>query len=449
MNKALLVFDQVSFATLTQHVAGIGGAPARVRLDYVPRTTPVGHATISTGMTPSQHRVQGRDWCDRSGRPYKITEVVGRARPPRRSWARRIVENSLAAQLRAAQVRGVVIAAAKDFIPFLFGAWDSDVSFHPAAVSPELLTSGPLVGRFGFNVIVDVWTNAGAAALTAVYTPLAQRLTDLAATVPQSDVAMFPQSNATDRRVLQWAMPTLWGSELPRVKGEWADSLPQIAGAIDDFYTDACLLVSQHLPEPRALLQSCFASDAAGHRDGPTSQEYSAAVSASVLRAQRVHAAGWSVAVVSDHGGRETPRTWLHRKVTIPGTIFDGATDHFLPASTTEVLSGDHVVGYGASVGAMYRGLDPNGMRVLTVDPQVATRSFHPQQIPAWLALPPADVNISKNGRTVRGNHGACHDGTGISDLDNEVGAWTMPSLPNHNPPTRLEEVAAWFLSLP
>lgn len=449
MNKALLVFDQVSFAALARHVED-SHSVSPVRLDYLPRTTPVGHATISTGRTPAEHRIQGRRWHDCSGRAYEIDALVNRARPRRGGVFDAIRDDNLTRKLRAEGVRSVVIAAAKDFIPFLFGAWDADVSLYPKAVYPALFSSpGPFGGRHGFELVLDIWTQAGADAVLAAHNQIERCLGDIAATVPGSDFRMFRPALAVGGRPMYWAMPASWGNTLPRVLGEWRSTLPTIADSIDDFYTAVTLAIAMHLPEPRALLQSCFATDAAGHRDGPSSHDYDIAVAASVRRARLVHASGWSVGVVSDHGGRDTPNSWFHDQSTTPGSVSNGSVRHHLQASAAEVLSGDHVVGYGAlpANGVMCKGLDAHGLLTVTVPTRVYARSFHRHQTPAWLILPPEDGTVAKRGKAVRGNHGASYAGTGLSDADNEVGCWSLPAA--SHPPKLLEEVATWFLTLP
>jgi hypothetical protein len=88
-------------------------------------------------------------------------------------------------------------------------------------------------------------------------------------------------------------------------------------------------------------------------------------------------------------------------------------------------------------------------MPALAVPNSLSARSFHPQQIPSWLVLPPIGVRFDRVARrSGGGDHGACHENGVVSDIDNEVGLWTLPAQ-RVNRPTSLEEVAAWFSALP
>lgn len=69
--SALLIVDQVSYSAFSEERRRLPlsalQAWHKVRLGYVPRTTPTGHATISTGLVPAEHMVQGRNWYARNG----------------------------------------------------------------------------------------------------------------------------------------------------------------------------------------------------------------------------------------------------------------------------------------------------------------------------------------------------------------------------------------------
>ena len=141
VDRALLVLDQVSRPTLDTELATQGlGRSSPVALDYIPRTTPVGHATISTGAPPSIHRVQGRTWYEHTSlTKHEVKNAVSLVRPGPTSTFDYLARNSLADKLRTAEVKSVVAVAAKDFIPYLFGAWDCDVIVYPFDVFPSTL----------------------------------------------------------------------------------------------------------------------------------------------------------------------------------------------------------------------------------------------------------------------------------------------------------------------
>jgi hypothetical protein len=61
----------------------------------------------------------------------------------------------------------IVAAAAKNFIPFLFGAWDTDVSVYPRTIAPEAHPPG-----FGIDVVFDAFTPRGHAVIPSIASQL-------------------------------------------------------------------------------------------------------------------------------------------------------------------------------------------------------------------------------------------------------------------------------------
>jgi len=119
--KALVVVDQLPFAALPSDVLRwpFLAKAGRVALGYVPRTTPVGHATISTGLMPADHRIQGREWYMAAGGQLlrmMVDDLPQGALDPR--VARPLARHALARRIRSSNPdAGIVITAAKAFIP--------------------------------------------------------------------------------------------------------------------------------------------------------------------------------------------------------------------------------------------------------------------------------------------------------------------------------------------
>lgn len=59
MKKWLMVLDQVGCSRFEEVV------------------TPVGHATLSTGLWPNEHMIQGRTWCEARGVGMRRVQEAG------------------------------------------------------------------------------------------------------------------------------------------------------------------------------------------------------------------------------------------------------------------------------------------------------------------------------------------------------------------------------------
>lgn len=140
--KTLLIVDQLRYDVARRFFTNA----TPIRLDYIPRATPVGHATISTGTTPSVHGVQGRKfWNHRLGRCLNLGQL-----PLDPGWGglSNLRGRTLFERIRSESPgRGLVCVAAKAFIPFLFGAWAADICVYPATVRPKTDAEHPYPGR--------------------------------------------------------------------------------------------------------------------------------------------------------------------------------------------------------------------------------------------------------------------------------------------------------------
>lgn len=456
--KTLLVFDQVTPAALRSALDPAIAAEVReLRLDYIPRTTPVGHATISTGQVPAVHRVQGRSWYAASGLTqnlHKVDSVVSPASPAAASVFHVVEQANLARRLRNAGSRGTVIAAAKSFIPYLFGAWHSDVCIYPDSIRPLVYPAARGAATVAMDLCFVTWTTAGHAALVSAWNDITTLLGKLTALVPQTSISapLPPQTppGLPFRHLARWSFQ--WPAVDQIVARLWAPALGPIADDIDDFYTDVSLEILHHMAGPVVLLQSCFSTDYQGHKHGPSSTEYSNSLRRSVSRAQRLHAFG-PVAVASDHGGRDTPKCWTYDESA--RTLDVGGPQRFLLPTARIVADADHLVGYD------HLSLGPQPVELLrvtatalipmTVDPQILQRSHHQAQVPRWLVLPSNDARITH--RTCvpgGGDHGACENHGVLSEDDNRVPLWLLHTAPGTvtNYPSKLEDLAAWFVQL-
>jgi hypothetical protein len=348
MQKWLMVLDQVGHSRFAGALPpGLGPAPVALSLDYVPRTTPVGHATISTGAWPSTHLVQGRSWYGVVGGAVTLHETANLPNlyPVLGTVFDHVYRASLAAQLRgdpAHQNAAIIALATKDFIPFLFGAWDTDVSVYPRTTKP--VTTG---GTFAIDIIFDTFTPRGAGAVHAAQAVICALALNL---VPTWTVSWLPAVHAVlgpnhVRHAMRWQVPPTWGATDATRGRDWFRLISAQIIDIDQFYTDIALEILKHVAgvAHEIVIQSVVATDSYGHFYGPSSPQYVAALNAGIQRAQNLHNNRWSVLVTSDHGGRDTPTCWY----VSAGSLQHGVLA--IPLGTaTIVLEGDHLVGYAA-----------------------------------------------------------------------------------------------------
>lgn len=448
-DRALLVLDQVSRNALDSELTLRGlSSSAKVLLDYIPRTTPVGHATISTGSPPSVHRVQGRTWCENAAVPatMQIGHAVTLTRPRATDPLAALGHSSLAAQLRAAKTRGIVGVAAKDFIPFVFGAWDCDVSVYPHDVSPAPLASPK--GAVGLTIVFIAWTSAGLAALNLAWASILRHMVAMAPAGTSVSAPTPPAVGAVPHRhTATWRFPAAWGTAKLTWKPHWSGYLLGHAEDIDDGYTDIAQELLRHLPQPRAHLQSCFSSDAHGHASGHGSPAHVTAVSRGVDRAIRLGTHGYKVGVTSDHGGRLTPQVALYDQAM---STVDGFS---LPtAASVHFKDGDHIVGYDTVPPSTprFEFRDAATLSPFTVPPAIVRRSYHPLQKPTWKVVGDHDTRVVDRPHPGGGgDHGVCAVASTatLSPIDNEVPAWSPNATSTYSPVT-LDDIAQWFLGL-
>lgn len=467
MKKWLMVLDQVGVSqfqhTLPNASQKAWPAPRNLALSYLPRTTPVGHATISTGCWPANHQVQGRQWLS-SGGTLSNVALLPNLHPVTGTVFQQIHSNSLASKLRADAAHNtaaIIAVATKDFIPFLFGAWDTDVSVYPRTTRPDSIANG-----FAIDVVFDAFTAQGDSAVQQAMgniSSLAAGLIGSGWTTSWLPAVSGPTGGAHVRHTMRWQVPAAWGTSGAVVGRSWRSFIDAHIIDVDQFYTDVAqeLLVHVDPNAPQIVLQSAVATDTYGHFHGPSSTQYSTALTAGIRRAELLHNGGWSVLVTSDHGGRDTPIWWTY--ASGPPPTVTSTTAVTLHAGAV-ILEGDHVVGYGlanpGAAGPTIEKLDwqgaPASLIAVTALPQnLLANSFHPAQRPSWIVLPDDNATIMdvprSPGKTLGGggSHGACADLLGnFSQIDGAVPLAWLGTLQPPSTATELRQVAGEFLRL-
>lgn len=325
MRKVFLVIDQLPASTFK---AGIH----RLKLPFIPRTTPVGHATLSMGALPHVHGVQGREWYRNVGGTLvqqKIDALPTATTPP--GWR----PKTLAAKLRSNGASGIVISAAKAFLPFLFGAWDADVAVYPTTIAPSPVAAGGPQPKL-LVVRAKPFTQAGDFALRSSVTQLLTLFQTLA-------LLAAPSSIVTSRWHSSGAFEILWWVD-DLTKAAWATLVDAHGPAIDTFYTDATLELLQHLGNSAVHVQSWFSTDFRGHRHGVGSKSYLQAVGAALSTLRRLQGQASIVVATSDHGGRLTPQKIdFDSRQPAPRAVTRGTSQVALPSAQHVVMSGDHL----------------------------------------------------------------------------------------------------------
>lgn len=308
-----------------------------------------------------------------------------------------IGRHNLAAQLRTERVAGIVAVAAKDFIPYLFGAWDCDVIAYPFDVVPRPIASHG--NSIGLEIVFVTFTAAGARALAAAWPRIASILQSMAnPTIPSGASMMTPTPSASaslaQLHLATWLLPPAWGPTTAAVASSWRQYISTFADAIDDRYSEIALALARQLPRPRAILQSCFSTDSHGHTLGPSAMRYQQSVGNGVDRARRLATGGFVVGVTSDHGGRDTRAVATYDRAA--GTVAGAA----LPTAATHFKDGDHIVGYAsAATTTSFWVSTPNGLMPFVVPPSVTARSYHPTQVPAWKVVGDVSTRIVSGAR--------------------------------------------------
>ena len=457
---ALLVIDQLPYHVLDARRASHPKVTVlgKLELGYVPRTTPVGHATLSTGWMPSIHGVQGREWYEEIGSEWKRHRLDDLPRgtfdPNLVAWLK---ANGLATKIREQQPNSrIVVVAAKAMIPFLFGGWNADICVYPTDVAPRQDTTG----RYKLAVRVEAFTREGAEVLRATHEGVlleTERLMD--SLVKGCDFEWEPLPSESNLTLLEMhiVLPAAWGTNYHCIAELWHDITLEHCVEIDVFYRDIGISLLDSLPptNARVFVQSCFSTDYRGHEYGVDSGEYGAALD-ELLRSAVAIAddEGFLVIGTSDHGGRPTPVHLLCDLTEVPPLVTDNAGN---PVKLREaryiVHSGDHLVGYGGSSGVAF--LQWTGGQEIDVGTysSVVDRSFAASQRPSWLLLPNVNERYSRTNSRLRphpsgGDHGACAEGRKLSEIDNSVPLFGIGSAQYSSIPSSLEGVAGWLLTL-
>jgi hypothetical protein len=442
--KALIVIDQVGYDQLKPHLKDLptGAHVVPLRLGYIPRTTPVGHTTISTGKLPFEHRVQGRVWFKRIGGallPQDIdTLPIGSFDTVHRT---ELFDGCLARTIRRHNREArIVTVAAKAFIPFLIGGTDSDVLLYPTDTKPQLDDEG------NWRVIVRVHprTSAGVESVRRKHRWVLQQVKDLVKRHdPKGDVTGSWDPDDPTVYEIDWVL----SPEFPVRK--FKDVVLDYGWTFDEAYARVGneLLDDLEGDAPKFFLQSWFSTDMVGHLVGNSDPRYAAAVKHALLHVETLHRAGYLVVATSDHGGRCTSEVLLFEdgKATDPAGI-----PIELPSGAQVVRSGDHLVGYelAAPRDLVVESWDGSRRRSVTLQPGISQASFASDQAPSWLLLPKLHQRYAEKREKGGGDHGACaHDDT-LSDVDDVVPLLTLGATNPPPPPSALDGVAAYFMSL-
>lgn len=406
--KALIIIDHLParvFHGMREELA-VPAVVGELELGFIPRTTPVGHATISTGRLPCDHRVQGRRWYVRTGDEIERedVEVLQVVPPPGYRLSGLIQtaleEESIGACIRAQGNAPIVAAAGKGFLPFLLGGRAADVLIYPFSVQPEA------DGLGGYRLVVGVvaQTKSGYQALNAVEQQLRNSFEILTAEVglftyewvtrkTEDYEKQYRQPCDRDVQVLElhWVVPEDWYSAEKNdedresaVTLRWRNAMSPYWVRVDDEYERLSLKILEELERIRntdgVLLQSRFSTDTFGHRYGVEAEEYLSSVRASLQAVDRLVSAGFTVAVTSDHGGRPTPylvRFDEDNRRTDPEIAMPEHCD------LKELFrSGDHLVGYHSSANGSPEALWWNGTmkQAVLLNPAVVKASFIPSR---------------------------------------------------------------------
>lgn len=458
VSKALLILDQVPYQRFVTAISPTWPQPSQVVLNHIPRTTPVGHATISTGREPRDHRIQGRLWYVRTGARWDLVNIDdvprGNGFPP--NIERLLRQQSMAARLRSTAPDGpIVIVAAKGFIPFLLGAWDSDLSVYPTDVKPDR-TTGQL------SIVVESFSSHGNVVLANEAVALEAHLR-LHAHVWAPGSTVTRSTNPTSPRGNQW-LELVWTVPAQRRPRGWFRLLQHHASGIDTFYSLMGRLLLDRLRDTSGsegtLLQSWFSTDWLGHQFTTGSREYGDALDCGLSVAQQLADDGFRVLLTSDHGGRATPAHLVYA----PPVFEDqhGNPIHGLPPSgprdPAPFLSGDHLIAYGRH-GHSAPDLffwDGGAVQPVVLPRPEANASFHRDQVPDWLLLPRQNELVARQslppGRPGGGSHGASVDTNTapatLSSADKFVPVLALGAPPGWQPPTHLAGIAGAFAQL-
>lgn len=441
---ALLIVDQLGYDDFQALVGSRHGNATPVNLPYIPRTTPVGHATISTGQIPLVHGVHGRVWHlnvngglvgrDIDGLPDGVFDPQA---------YQRILGASLVTRIRQRHPdAAIVVTAAKGFIPFLLGGERADIYLYPPTTFPTYTGSD-----FRISVYLRWGTKKGEQALQRMTQSVATLWRTLVGRIAPGCVVAF-RWTATEME-LQWVLPPAANFGVGRY---WRALIGAHASEIDEFYSSVAttLLADLHSDDWKVLIQSWFSTDTFGHFFGTSSAEYRDALDRAMAFALQLSNKNFAVAVTSDHGGTAMRRANRYDASSGLAAAPQGMSISIPGGAQRIVLSGDHLVGYSTSAPGQPHASFWNGTTSSpAVIPQhIAWQSFGGAHTPLWLLLPLETERFADSYRR-GGDHGASVTANGtLSEVDGRVpwltlGVWSPPQ-----PPATLEQVARVFMSL-
>jgi hypothetical protein len=261
------------------------------------------------------------------------------------------------------------------------------------------------------------------------------------------------------RRAMRWHVPAGWGTTDATVRRRWRSFVDASIVDVDQFYADVAseLMRGMSGAQHQIVLQSAVATDTHGHFHGSASlaSPYHASLNAGIGRARALRGTGWSMLVTSDHGGHDTPHWWR-----LTGAAVQSGVSSVTLHAGKIVLEGDHVVGYATgTIPPTIQRIDwaatPAALVPVSALPGgLVANSFHAAQRPDWIVLPEDDAMITD--APVLHGGGGSHGGSvdmkvmspALSTSDGEVPLWWLGTAGAGLSPSKLTEVAAFFLAL-
>jgi hypothetical protein len=473
--KALVILDQVPASELARLVVGGDGVAWSVgaaRLEFIPRTTPVGHATISSGRLPRSHRVQGRRWYS-AGRTRHDVDTLQRYPLPAASshidpaiahdMDRTCVAQALRDDDGPRWRRPIVAASGKGFVTFMLGGRAADVLIFPYSTVP----TDDGLGDYRLVLGILAQSNEGQDAIRSAARAVGRAFQAFGQRVPWlvlQDLGV--KAGGYVGLELHWVVPRSWhsssnpGQGARAVKRAWIQAMDPYWSHVDDLIQEIALNVLVELERLYAAdgvaLLSRFSTDTFGHLYGVGSPAYVVALQQSVQAVEQLARLQFNVAMTSDHGGRPTAQAIRfdeRLRTTIPPMPLP------MPPAVVELFrSGDHLVGYSDMLsrvaGPTIECWDGQALRSIQLPASLLAASFHPGQTPACLLVPEQTYRFSEGGPAQGGgDHGCGIAGSSpaptVVDGEVPIAYITMQAPPVHPPlPLVLQDVRDWFVRI-
>lgn len=472
----LMIIDQVNFEGFNKLFKSQFAEVSPVSLDYVPRVTPVGHATISLGSPPSDHGVHGRRWWVSSyGQGGFECDLDKYNRPDfDNNLKNYIIDNSLINKIKGNFKKkenvkvATVIVAAKAFIPFLFGAEKSDIFAFPPFVAPMYDKKN---NKFYISVVFCAKSDEGKKVLRDSKLDIFKYWKKLIYHIEPGNGYAAYQSRVNNDLELQWVLDSSCGGK-PDISSYFHSLMKKYSPVVDDYYAFVGDLLLSRLEREylnkyskclALLVQSWFSTDTLGHAFGIESDEYKVGLQLAMSTAQDRVEQGYSVAITSDHGGSALRRPLQFRKKSqLVESESQGMYMLKLPSADKVFECGDHLVGFNkkgvvSNVRVLYEDRLSGWLDVGGVTDAIKMRSFSKSYMPLWLVLPKSERfyshAIAKTPKVnPKGDHGASVEHGVLSKCDNVVPWLVLPSASGFGKsmriPNRLDEISDIIVSI-